>query len=407
MTTTTTRVSDGHTVRATTLGELSAADFERWRQLDARALEPSPYLSADYLQPAVSHWPAATSIRLLIVQRGDRMQMIMPFRVMLLHRLVPISVLSTWDLTLADETTNLFPMLAQDGGGDALRAGFAALPALRLPSLLDIVTVPSDGPTYELIRTIVQPEVRCYVRGRSLWPVAHIRSEVEADARAEADTVPHHRSSSTRKKAKQYRRALEHALGATLSVRDRTDDPSVIDEFLNLQAAGWKGDASKRGVAYQITGRGQWLHEITARYRSQGQFTAFEIHAGDRPLYLTLDFRLGSTLLALQDAYDEAWAPHGLGNLARTAHINWLAGRGIDTYDPNMFWGYTDAARFYPDRQEKLRLLIAASGRLAPLQLAAIRGAKNSSDRLRRAVGSAGRHVTRAPRAAEHAPAGP
>lgn len=406
MVTTTAKSSNRHTVRATTLGELSAADFDRWRRLDARALEPTPYLSADYLQPAMPHWPAARSIRLLIVQRGDQMQMIMPFRVIPLHRRVPISVLSTWDLTLADETTNLFPVLARDEAGEALRAGFAALPALGLPSLVDIVTVPSDGPTYELIRKALQPEDRCYVRGRSLWPVAHIRAGGDSNASADADTLPHHRSSSTRKKAKQSRRALEHDLGAKLSVRDRSDDPSVVDEFLALQAAGWKGDASKRGVAYQITGRAPWLHEVTERYRSLGQFAAFEIHAEDRPIYLTLDFRLGGTMLALQDAYDEAGAPHGLGNLARTAHINWLVGRGIDTYDPNMFWGYTDAARFYPDRQEKLRLLIAASGRLPYLQVAALRGAKNLSDRLQRIRESAARTVSRTRRANDPAPAG-
>lgn len=406
MATTTVNLSSGHTVRSTTLGELSAADFERWRALDARAVEPTPYLSADYLQPAAPHWPAALSIRLLIVEHGDQTQMIMPFRVMPLHRRVPISVLSTWDLTLADETFNLFPVLAADGGLEALRAGLAALSALALPRLVDIVTVTSDGPTYELIRKALPPKNRCYVRGRSQWPVAYIRVGGTSNTSREADTVPYHRSASTRKKANRYRRALEHDLGARLAVRDRSDDPNVIEDFLTLQAAGWKGDASKRGVAYRITGRAPWLHEVAERFRSRGQFTAFEIHAERRPMYLMLGFRFGRTVLGLQDAYDEAGAPHGLGNLARTAYINWLSGMDIETFDPNMFWGYTDSARFYPDHREHVRLLIAAPGTIPYLQVAAIRGAKNISDRLPRARGSVSRFVKRARGGVDHAPDG-
>lgn len=403
MATTTAKSSSGHTVRATTLGELTAADFERWRALDARAVEPTPYLSADYLQPAAPHWPAALSIRLLIVEHGDQTQMIMPFRVMPLHRLLQIPLLSTWDLALADETFSLFPVLAADGGFEALRAGFAALPALGLPRLVDIVTVTSDGPTHELIRNAVQPETRCFVRGRSPWPVAHIRAGSAASESADIDIVPHHRSASTRKKAKQARRALERSLGAELSIRDRSDDSNVVEDFPLLQAAGWKGDPSTRGVAYRITGRAPWLHEVAERFRARGQFAAFEVHAGGRPIYLSLDFRIGDALLGFQDAYDEAWAPHGLGNLARTAHINWLAGRGIDTYDPNMFWGYVDSARFYPHHREKLRLLIAASGRVPYVQLAAIRGAKNISDRLPRARDSVSRFIKRARGGADRA----
>lgn len=376
------RLSDGHTVRTAIVGDLSPADFERWRGLDARALEPRPYLSADYLQPAVPHWPAGASIRLVIVERDDQMQMIMPFRVMPLHSRLPIHMLSTWEPTLADETSGLFPVLAADGGAEAFRAAFTALAALGLPRLVDIVTIAPDGPTCQLIRTAL-PTTRCYIRGRSQWPAARIPSHLSSGPSSDLDMVPHHRSRSTQKKARQAWRALEHTFDAQLAARDRSEDPLVIEDFLTLQAAGWKGDASRRGVAYQITGRAPWLHEVAARFRSKGQFAAFEIHADGRPVYLSLDFRIGSTLLALQDAYDEAGAPHGLGNLARTAHLNWLAGRGTDTYDPNMFWGYIESARFYPDRSEKLRLLLAAPGRAAYLQLAAIRGAKHAVDRAR------------------------
>lgn len=374
--------ADGHTVRATTVGELSPADFERWGQFDAQTLEGTPFLSADYLQPAVLHWPAARSIRLLVVERSDQIKMIMPFRIMPLHRQLPISTLSTWDLTLADETSSLFPMLATDGGIEALRAGFSALSSLGLPGLVDIVTIPADGPTYELIRRAIQPEARCHIRGRSLWPAARIPAENDTQPSAEVDTIPHHRSASTRKKAKQARRGLERELGAELATRDRSDDPNIVENFLDLQVAGWKGDPSKRGVAYRITGRAQWLHEVAERYRRRGQFAAFEIHAKGSPLYLSLDFRMGSTLVGFQDAYDEAWASYGLGNLARSAHLNWLAGREVDTYDPNMFWGYVDSARFYPDRRETLRLLVAASGRLPALQVNAVRAVKSFSSRL-------------------------
>ncbi|WP_146340756.1 hypothetical protein [Nesterenkonia sp. NBAIMH1] len=97
-----------------------------------------------------------------------------------------------------------------------------------------------------------------------------MRTPPEPNRSGTFDTTPHHRSASTRRRARRAREALERRFGGELSLRDRGDDPQAVEDFLALQAAGWKGDASKKGEAYQVTGRAEWLREVTDKFRSRG-----------------------------------------------------------------------------------------------------------------------------------------
>lgn len=382
----------GLSARVATVGELGVDDFARWRRLEERAAEPYPYLSADYLEPAEPHWPAALSVRLLLVEGDGELLLVMPFEVAVLHARIPLRVLSTAHPVLADESVRTYPLVDRERGVDALRTAFAALRTFGLPRLVEFSAVPADGVLEGLIAGSLASSGHRLARGRSRLALARFDETSAHEDSGELDVEPHHRSTSTRKQARQRRRALERACGAQLGMRDRSNDPAAVEDFLDLQTAGWKGDPDRHGLAYRLTGRERWLRELAARARANGRLVAFEMHAGGVPVYIALCIASGSTLFGLQDAYREEWGSLGVGNLGRTALVNWVAARGFDAFDPNMFWSYVESARLYADRRDQVQVLVAAGGALSRAQLGALRAlmqARTGARALRDRVASA------------------
>ncbi len=371
--------------RATTVGALTAEDFARWRRLESRAAEPYPYLSADYLEPADPHWPAALAVRLLLVEDGDDLLLVMPFRVGPYHPRLPLRVLSTADAVLSDEGIRTYPLVDAERGREALRVAFASLRSLGLPRVIDMPSIPADGTLHRLLIDALPSARHSFERGRAQLAVARYAGSTSERASVDVDVEPHHRSTSSRKQSRQRRRALERELGAEIQWRDRSEDPAVIDDFLTLQAAGWKGDADQHGLAYRLTGRDQWFREVTARARADGRLVAYEIYTDGSPLYIAVLMSAGPTIFGLQDAYDQTRAAHRVGNLGRVALTNWLASSAYDMFDPNMYWSYVESARLFADRREQVRLVIAASGLWSRTQL----GLARSISRAQNSLGAA------------------
>lgn len=355
--------------RVTTLGELSDADIERWRRLDERATDPYPYASADYLAAAAEHWPGASSIRLLLVEQDDDLLLLMPFTVTRLHPRLPLRVTSTAEPLISDETARAYPLVDRTRGREALEAAFRSLRALGLPRLVDIAGLPADGELHAMV--VASLSGRVHDRGRAALAVSRFPGRYPAQADDRIDVMAHHRSTSSKKQARQRLRVLERDLGGELRVRDRSQDPTVFEDFLELQSEGWKGDARRHGLAYRLTGRAEWFRRTAERMLRAGRLAAFDLHVDDRTVYIALGIRSGRTLFGWQDAYDETGAGSSLGTLGRSAFVNWVSARGHDVFDPNMSWSYVEAARIFPDRREQVRMLGAARG---PVPAAVVRG---------------------------------
>lgn len=381
------------TARTASLGELTVDDFARWRRLEQHAAEPYPALSADYLEPAWPHWAEALGTRLLLVEDEDDLVLVMPFRVTTAHPKIPVPVVSTDDGMLSDEGVRSYPLIDRARGREAVRFALSRLRSLGLPAVVEIGAVPDEGEVHDLLRDAVADPRRMLVRGRSALAVARRRPDAHGrdgrvatvavnagtagaptDTSAFPDFVVRHRSAATRRKTRQRVAALERVLAAPIEQRDRSTDRTVIDEFLELQARGWKGDADRQGLAYRLTGRDEWFRHAARRLQDAGRLRAFELRSGGRTIYIALGVISGPVLFGWQDAYDEATAVHGVGALGRLAFVNWQDATGShDMFDPNMSWSYLEASRDFPDRREQIRLLIAAPGGAALVRMALVR----------------------------------
>jgi CelD/BcsL family acetyltransferase involved in cellulose biosynthesis len=139
---------------------------------------------------------------------------------------------------------------------------------------------------------------------------------------------------SQRGPAKQIRRAkrnLEkhggYTYGRSIAAADRTG----VLRFIDLEAAGWKGEA---GTAMQ--------HDPGAVAFYTGLWTAdqqsfvpvlHELRTDEGPLAYDIGFEMGECYFGTKGTYDENWKSAGPGHLSMHEILNRMPEQGLGTFD--------------------------------------------------------------------------
>ncbi len=253
--------------------------------------------------------------------------MVMPFRIMPLHLRLPIPVLSTWDLTLADETTRLFPVLGGSDPAGALLAGLEGLSALGLPGLVDIVTVLTEGPTAALLRRTLEPQGRWDIRGArpGRWRICAPRRSRTAPERSIRP-----RTTAARRRVAGpggRERLWSGGSGRAFAAGSRRGSAGR-GGFPRPAGRRVEGRCVQEGEAYQVTGRAEWLREVTDKFRSRGSSWHWTSAPETGPSTSCSAFAQAAAYAAFRTPTMRLSAPDGLGSAARTGCLNWFAEQG-------------------------------------------------------------------------------
>ncbi len=379
-------------LRVVELAGIDPADIERWANLRARAVTPYPCLDPRLLVPAARLREDAQGIRLIFVEESSTLLAIMPFVVVRGVGRLPALTLSSRAPFLALESGWQHPLVDADRSVEALTALLTGLVELQLPSLVDFCNFPGDGPLFAALHAAVA-QLGLPVVERDRQEAAFARSTPalargdQPEATVPASFVVPHSATRTRKRAKQAK-ALEKALGAQLEVHDLSSDPEAVEQFIDLQHRGWKGDRSRNGGGLRALGFDRWFTEVTTAYRADGDLTVCSLAAGGEIVYMGVFLRIGSNSFGYADAYDERFASYSAGTLGRIATLNrTLSDPATSSFDPNMGLQYLDSSQLYPHRQQYVRLLVAAGGGLARAVVHALPAGRRLRARMSRAEG--------------------
>ncbi len=377
--------------RITTVGELGGSDFDRWRELADRALEPNAYLDPRFLAPGDRPTVDVQSTPLLLVEDGDTLQALMPFDVLRRSiRGIPVHALTPGIPFLRHLTPRYFPLVAAERAPEALEAMFHGMTSLHLPDYLDFEGFIGEGPLGEaLFAAASAARVPLVERGGQEY--AFLRRTDETKPLPNAPSGPRparprmgHLGSSSRKKYGQYFRGLEHHNGEPISLVDRGNDPDAIEEFLNLQAAGWKGDVSRGGGALRLNGHDGWFVDAAEAFRADGRLCVFTLTGASGTMYMQVAIRSGDGLFAAQDAYDEGLARFRPGNLGRlTVLTHSMTDTTAEFFDPNMHPQYVDSTQLYPHRRRYVSYLLAQHGAIPKGIVGSIPTLRRVRDRIR------------------------
>lgn len=363
-------------------------DARRWRDLADRAVEPNVYLDPRWLLTSVREHRDAADLRLLLVEDDDDLRGLFAFTLERAWSDAPFQAVSTAGTFLRTHAERHHPLIDPADPTGVLEAMLGALPSAGA-GLAVLRKMPGDGPLADAFASAAArrgiPVIENIRR-----PAAYAAAADAEDPGATAPSSPDpdfdlpHASTRSRKRTRAYVRALERDAGE-LQLQDRSADAAFADDFLALQMAGWKGDADRGGLAMGLDAMTErWFSRIVDAFRADGDVCGLELRGGDTTVYSTVSLRSGGMWAGFLDTYDDAYARHSAGTLGRIVEINHL--RRVsphEPFDPNLDPYYAASTNLYPDRRDRVDLILAPGGATSRLLLKLMPRARALRDAIR------------------------
>jgi CelD/BcsL family acetyltransferase involved in cellulose biosynthesis len=359
---------------------------DEWQSLADRALAPNVFLEPAFALAAAPVFGRDVGAGLVWSRAAPcRLMGFFPARIERRRYGVALPVMVGWTHPFAPLGT---PLVDHDAGAAAIFAWLDHLAGRPdLPRLLLMPYLPVAGPVAQAFASALALR-----GGRSIALGAHQRALL-APAADRAHYLEH---AVGRKKRKELRRQRKRLAQAGTLVSDIVREPSAmvaaLGDFLELEAAGWKGRA---GTAARADGRIRAFMEnaVTALARN-GKAQVARLSAGGAPIAAIVTLRSGATAWCWKIAYDESYARFSPGvQLLLKATQALLDDPGIAAADSCATAGHPMIDHVWRERLgladhlmqvgPQHRLAFAAAGTLERLRGAAIGSLKRLRDLVR------------------------
>lgn len=356
--------------RLLALDELAPSEVSRWVELSDAAREPNVYADPRWFIGAARLAGEHEEIKVALVDEGGPLVAALPLR-LTRSRLVAsvpirVRVAGTEGDFFGDWGSKWHPVLRAGRETPALRALLVGLRSSGV-SMLRVSPIPAESVAWASCVEAADAETMPWVSGVTRSDPWARADDPAATGEFLGDFEPNfrlgHRSAASNKKVGRYARVLERELGEPLRLTVE-DAPDRDDEFLALQAAGWKGDVGNGGLAYLALGFDGWFRETAAGFRRSGAWRILRLGTPSAAVYMAACVELGGRVHGIHDAFDERFRAAIPGTLGRIAAQNAIVGTGR-SFDPGLEEKYEEAGRQFPDRLPLARLTIATGGTAA------------------------------------------
>ncbi|SEJ85125.1 Acetyltransferase (GNAT) domain-containing protein [Sphingobium sp. AP50] len=315
---------------APTAGEDQRAD---WAALALDTAEANGFYAPDMLGAAIDHLPGGQDVRLIEARDGAMLIGILPVTIRARHGRLPIGCISNW---MHDHCFFGAPMLRRGHEAAAWRGFLAELDAAPwAPGFLHLEGLDAAGANAAAIEAVCVEQRRGW-REIHRYERAMLRSDLSADAYWETQV----RS----KKRKELRR-LQKRLGELGAVETRLLDDGAdlarwCDDFLALEASGWKGE---NGTALGCKPEdAAFFRSACASAFAAGRLHMLRIDLDDRAIAMLVNFRHGDGAFSFKIAFDEALGRFSPGVLIEIANLHAVQD------DPAIGWMDSCAAPDHP-----------------------------------------------------------
>lgn len=293
--------------------DLSEDDERAWRDLAKRAAEPNPFYEPDCLIPAAEHQTFGGDINLVVAETNGRFYGCMPFRAVNRWKF-PYPILTSQVRRMNGLGTPLIdPELGVDAAASLLRA-LSEQRSLLHGRIFVLDTSGAGGPVAQFLREATSRlgftlcAYETFERGRL----------IRSDSLEYEKTV----SYKSRRNLRRQMRQLGEAVGQPVEQVDRSDDPSAIDDYIALEALGYKG---QKGIAMTtVPGEPEYFKEMCLRFAADGRLQLLALQAGSQTIAMQIWIRAGEGAFLIKGSYDEAYARFGPGVLLHTYSIDFF-----------------------------------------------------------------------------------
>ena len=332
-----------------------------WDELAECAAEPNPFFESWYLLPSLASFDSGGTTLILCFKQQGVLRGLMP--------MIRQQRYEGWPLPhIANRLhSNIFfgtPLVAPGAEAPFWRAVLDwadANPALSL--FLHLNEMSLEGPVYAALESVLAAD------GRP-WGVvqrkerALLASELDAEAYLAKALPPRKRKDLNRR----FRRLEE--LGR-VDFRWETGSDGLerwIDEFLALEAAGWKGDAGSALACDEATAT-LFRRSLTGA-AERGRLVRLSLRLNDRPIAMLSTFLTPPGAFGFKTAFDEDYARFSPGFLLEREFLSALGRFGILWCDSCAAADHSVMNQIWYERRRVGRVSIAIGG---PLRRTAFR----------------------------------
>lgn len=286
--------------------------------LSRRVMEPNVFFTARILAPAMPRIDDR-SVRFALIRdengQRSRMRLLMPFSIEKPGFAVGPSILRIWANPFGPLGT---PLVDAEDCAETIDDLLTALskPDLRLPKVLVLPELRLNGPFARLLKGVaLARDLPISISETHKRPM--LESQSDADEYLRQSMGPHHR----RDVARQWRKLSE--LG-TLSydVARQTDDiHRRLEEFLALEAKGWKG--RKRTALVSDRFRAAFAREAIANLAEVDSVRIHTLNLNGNAIASMIVFITMGEAYTWKTCYDENYAKYSPGKLLATRITDW------------------------------------------------------------------------------------
>ncbi|HZQ72218.1 MAG TPA: GNAT family N-acetyltransferase [Burkholderiales bacterium] len=346
-----------------------AALVPEWEALAGAALEPSPFYEHWMLRPALQWLAAEAPVRIVAVRVDGALAGVFPFQELRRYKGLPLRGLRLWRHR---HCMLCVPLVRRDAAAACLDALLDW--ASHRAALLEMECIPAGGAFHCALLDAGARRGSAPV-AEDVFTRAVLRKAQSAERYLESAL-----SSTTRRKlARKARRLAERGALAHVRLEPETDIGRWTEEFLALEASGWKGE---RGSALASReGDGRFAAAVFEEAFRRGRLFSVGVSLDGAPIARCCTLLAAPGSFAFKTAYDERFADFSPGVLAELDRIAAFHGlEGIEWMDSFTGTQNKRLDAMWKDRiaVQTLALALNRRGALALAALPALRFAKRA-----------------------------
>jgi hypothetical protein len=340
-----------------------------WDDLACEALEPNPFYESWMLAPAWRLFGLDDGVQVAFVYRdGPRPQDppelcgLFP----LIQRRFGNWPITNWTLWQHQYGFCCTPLLRQGIAREALHEFWNWLEISDGPAVWELPLVPADGAFQQTLIDVANDRQSLY-HVVQRYNRAMLRPAETAEDYCTAAMSCHNRQELRRKQRRLAERGrVEHRQSSP------TDDHgSWIEQFLALEAAGWKGQEGTALATSPVDAA--YFRAIVTAAASRRQVVFLGLFLDEQPIALKVNFLSGAGGFAFKIAFDESLSKLSPGVLLELDNIEWLHRQpGVKWMDSCAKPGHFMIDRLWSGRRTIKHLLMSTGRRWGDLAVGTI-----------------------------------
>ncbi|MDS7595267.1 GNAT family N-acetyltransferase [Agrobacterium tumefaciens] len=335
-------------------GKLGYEMQEELDYLSNRVMEANVFFTGRLLAPAMPRLEDK-SVRFALIRDENglrsRMRLLMPFTVEKPGFSIGPSIIRIWANPFGPLGT---PLVDTEGAPETIDNLFDALSdkEMRLPNVLVLPDIRLDGPFSRLVKAIAMSRnLPLTMTGTYQRPM--LESLQDGDTYLQEALAPHH----LREMRRQWRQ-LEKLGAVSYTVSRQVKDIRYrMEEFLALEASGWKG--KKRTALVNDRYRAAFAREAVNNLAEADAVRIHTIDLNGTAIASIVVFLTAGEAYTWKTAFDESYAKYSPGKLLIQKLTDWhLDDANILRSDSCAVPDHPIMSRFWKERQEMGTLIV-------------------------------------------------